>query len=295
MRILILGGNGMIGHKMVQVLAKEFPDIYTTQRSPNIHQALKEILDAKRILTSVHLESLGTVNPLLDKIAPDVVINAVGVTIRRANTEPEVNSILINAAMPHLLATWCVKHGKRLIHFSTDCVFSGKKGNYSEEDVPDAVDLYGKSKGLGEVSNYSGVLTLRGSMIGRELENKTELLEWFLSQSGGQIKGFSKAIYSGITTVRMAHLIKQMLYSNSMLEGLYNVSSAPISKFDLLALFNDAFRTNTAIIQENGYSTQKDLISDRFYKMMGLEVPEWKDLIAELAEDSFNNKHNYQI
>jgi dTDP-4-dehydrorhamnose reductase len=295
MRLLILGGNGMIGHKMVQVLSKEYPDIYTTQRSPKIHQALKEILDAERILTSVHLESLETVNPLLDKIAPDVVINAVGVTIRRAKIEPEVNSILINAAMPHLLATWCVKHGKRMIHFSTDCVFSGKKGNYSEEDVPDALDLYGKSKGLGEVINYPGVLTLRGSMIGRELENKTELLEWFLSQSGGQIKGFSKAIYSGITTVRMAHLIKQMLYTNSILEGLYNVSSAPISKFALLALFNDAFRTKTGIIEENGYSTQKDLISDRFYKKMGLEVPEWKDLIAELAEDSFNNKHNYEI
>ena len=200
---------------------------------------------------------------MLNNLCPDFIINAAGITIRRGVNNKIHRTILINSALPHLLAEWTKMNNKKLIHFSTDCVFSGKTGFYSELSLPDAEDLYGKTKALGEVSN-SNTLTLRASMIGRELENKTELLEWFLKQIDSDIYGFSKVIYSGISTNRMAEYIFKIINDYPEMHGIYNVSSTPISKHDLLRLFNLYFNKTTNIICDESYKSNKDLDSIKF-------------------------------
>jgi dTDP-4-dehydrorhamnose reductase len=189
------------------------------------------------------------------------------------------------------LNKWVEKNNKRLLHFSTDCVFSGKDGSYDENSNLDAQDVYGKTKGLGEViSNNS--LTLRGSMIGRELENKTELLEWFLSKKNDEVKGYSNVIYSGITTLQMAYFINEIIVNFPNLTGLFNVASKPITKYDLLILLNKHFNNQSIIIKDETYISKKNLVAQKFYNTTNFSIPEWEDMIIELKKDSdINYKH----
>ena len=223
---------------------------------------------------------------------PDLIINASGITIRRGINDNILNSILINSALPHFLDNWVRNNNKRLIHFSTDCVFSGKKGFYSEFSTTDAKDTYGKTKGLGEVIS-SNTITLRGSMIGRELENKTELLEWFLNQTEHSVKGYNKVIYSGITTIRMAKYVLQILKKHPNMSGIYNVSSINISKFELVKLFNQYFNKECFIEADNSYISNKDLDSAKFYFETGFKKPNWSELIKELVSDCELNAKYY--
>jgi len=164
---------------------------------------------------------------------------------------------------------------------------------YTEDDFKDAIDIYGLTKSLGEVVNSSNAITLRGSMIGRELENKTELLEWFLKQKGKKINGFSKVVYSGITTIKMAEIVLKIINNFPNLSGIFNVSSTEISKMDLLILFNNSFKTNAAIIEDKKYVSCKKLISNKLFKELGIEQPRWENLITELELDSIRNSHLY--
>jgi dTDP-4-dehydrorhamnose reductase len=182
MRILILGGNGMIGHKMYQVLSNVYADTWVLFRKKLDQINASEIFNKNKCIDNFDLIQFDKLHSLLNQLKPDIIINAAGITIRRGVNEILYKSIIINAALPHFLDNWAKINKKRLIHFSTDCVFSGKDGFYSEKSIPDADDIYGKTKAMGEI-NSTNSLTLRGSMIGRELENKTELLEWFLNQT----------------------------------------------------------------------------------------------------------------
>ena len=182
---------------------------------------------------------------------------------------------------------------KRLIHLSTDCVFNGELGSYNEESIPNATDIYGRTKILGEVKG-SNTITLRSSMIGRELENFTELFEWVISQKGSRIKGFNNAIYSGITTIRMARYIKLIIMNFPKLSGLFNVSSEPISKYNLIKLLNKNFDLNLTIEIENSYKTNKVLDSGKFFNLISLSPPTWEDLIIELKDDSIINQKFYK-
>lgn len=286
MKILILGGNGMIGHKMYQVLSQDFPDTWVILRQKFGDLAAKSVFNHQRVIDTVDLSNLRNLSSILNDLNPDVIINAAGITIRRGINNKLSYSILVNSVLPHFLNEWISgKDGKRLIHFSTDCVFSGKSGSYTDEAEPDATDYYGKTKALGEVKTMQ-TLTLRGSMIGRELENYTELLEWFLAQKGKTIKGFSNVIYSGITTVRMAKLVKMILHQFPLLSGIYNVSSVPISKYDLLLLFRKTFELDVEIEKDESYSSRKDLISEKFFHEIGIPSPQWSDLVTELKADS---------
>ncbi len=286
MKILILGGNGMIGHKMYQVLSQDFPDTWVILRQKIGDLAAKGVFNQQKVIDKVDLSDLRKLSSILDDLNPDVIINAAGITIRRGINNKISYSILVNSVLPHFLDEWISgKDAKRLIHFSTDCVFSGKSGSYTDEAEPDATDYYGKTKALGEVKTTQ-TLTLRGSMIGRELENHTELLEWFLAQKGKTIKGFSNVIYSGITTVRMAKLVKMILHQFPLLSGVYNVSSVPISKYDLLLLFRKTFELDVEIEKDESYSSRKDLISENFFQEIGISSPQWTDLITELKADS---------
>ncbi len=293
MRILILGGNGMIGHKMYQIISKTHKDTWVTLRNNIKTYTYSHLYHPNKLIDDINLLNFENLKKCLNEINPDVIINACGITIRRGVNKNLSNSIILNSALPHFLNEWVLINNKRLIHFSTDCVFSGRKDFYIEEDIKDATDIYGQTKSLGEVINSSNTITLRGSMIGRELENKTELLEWFLKQKQKNISGYSKVIYSGISTIKMAEIVLKIINEFPKLSGIYNVSSKAISKMNLLILFNKYFQTNIIINKDSSYVSNKTLISKKIFNEIGIEQPSWEDLIIELQLDSIIHKNLY--
>ena len=216
MRILILGADGMIGHKIAQSL-EDFELILASRKS--ISSKSIGIIKGKMVLHDLITDSLDL---LLDSTTPDIIINCAGITTRRGVEDNIVNTGLLNSELPHKLDSWANLNSKKLIHFSTDCVFSGNRGNYLDNDFADADDIYGKSKAVGEV-NSPNTLTIRCSMIGRELYNFTELFEWLKKNKNKKIEGYSKVFYSGITTVRMGKILNQILKKNLNL-SLVNLS-----------------------------------------------------------------------
>lgn len=293
MKILILGGNGMIGHKIFQVLNEDFKNTWVLIRKKKRDLPYVNLFSSN-IIEGFELEDEKTLFSFLDNFNPDIIINAVGITIRRGVNEKISKSIFINSLLPNLLEDWVDRMpNKRLIHLSTDCVFNGELGSYNEESIPNATDIYGRTKILGEVKG-SNTITLRSSMIGRELENFTELFEWVISQKGNRIKGFNNAIYSGITTIRMARYIKLIIMNFPKLSGLFNVSSEPISKYNLIKLLNKNFDLNLTIEIENSYKTNKVLDSGKFFNLISLSTPTWEDLIIELKDDSIINQKFYK-
>ena len=248
----------------------------------------------KKVIDNIDLINFQTISNQLNKINPDIVVNACGITIRRGIETLKSNSIILNSALPHFLNEWVTSNNKRLIHFSTDCVFTGAKGDYLDNDNKDAYDLYGSTKSMGEVIDSKYAITLRGSMIGSELENKTELFEWFLKQKNKKIKGFNKVIYAGITTTKMAEIVLKLIDQYPNLSGVYNISSKPISKFELLKLWNNLFDINANIEIDNNYTSNKNLISDNFYRTISMEQPDWVELSSQLNIDNllYNNLYN---
>lgn len=293
MRILILGGNGMIGHKMYQVLSKIYADTWVLFKKRTNELKIFDLFNKDKIIDNFDLINFNKLNTILDDLKPDIIINAAGITIRRGVSDDLYNTISINSLLPHFLDNWVKNNNKRLIHFSTDCVFSGKLGFYSESSLTDAEDTYGRTKALGEIIS-TNTITLRGSMIGRELEYKTELLEWFLNQKENSIKGYSSVVYSGITTIRMAKYVQKIISDFPTMHGIYNVSSINITKYELVNLFNSLFKKGTLIYQDNSYSSNKDLDSTRFFKETGFAKPNWEELAEELFIDSESNFKYYK-
>lgn len=286
MRILILGGNGMIGHKMYQIISLEYNDTWVTLRRDLNDYKFKSLFNDSKVIDNFDLTNLVKLKCKLDELKPNIIINACGITIRRGIDNLISNTIILNSVLPHFLNEWVIENNQRLIHFSTDCVFSGSKGNYLENDIPDNNDLYGRTKALGEIKSSLRSITLRGSMIGRELENKTELLEWFLHQNDKSIKGFSNIIYSGITTIKMADIVLLIIKNYPSLNGLFNVSAKSISKFDLLNLCKLHFNMNISIENDKTFISNKNLISSKLYNIIQIQQPDWTDLIVDLKDDS---------
>jgi dTDP-4-dehydrorhamnose reductase len=287
MRILILGADGMIGHKIAQSL-EDFELILASRKS--ISSKSIGIIKGKMVLHNLITDSLDL---LLDNTTPDIIINCAGITTRRGVEDNIVNTRLLNSELPHKLDSWANLNSKKLIHFSTDCVFSGNRGNYLDNDFADADDIYGKSKALGEVDSPN-TLTIRCSMIGRELYNFTELFEWLKKNKNKKIEGYSKVFYSGITTVRMGKILNKILNKNLNLSGIYNISSTPISKFDLLVKLSKAFNLNVDIKQNKNNKSNKVLISEKFTEITGIYPPNWDDLISEFEEDCNKYKGLYK-
>ena len=290
MKILILGGDGMIGHKMAQVLSVQNHEIVISIREKK-ELTLKSISSKVKVFLNDFIND--NILDLLDKVNPDVIINAIGITTRRGVTENISDSIYLNSFFPHQLSNWALAFKKRLIHFSTDCIFSGSEGSYLEDTIPDALDYYGKTKGLGEINSKSS-LTIRSSMIGPELFNKTELFEWIINNKGKEINGFSKVIYSGVTTVYMARLVADFIENHKNLNGIYNVASKPINKFELLHLINDNFDLGLIINEDKTVISNKTLNASKIEKEIGIESPHWNDLIAELKKDYMNYTNLYK-
>lgn len=282
MKILVLGANGLIGSTMMQVLATQTDwQVRGTVRSH--HNPLPHT-STDRVLTSVEFGNPDTLPRLLLGTAPDVVVNCVGLTKHLPGGNDPIPALTLNALLPHRLAELCRLSGARLIHISSDCVFAGTTGNYLETSAPDATDIYGKSKHLGEVIG-DGTITLRTSTIGHELDTRYGLLEWFLAQT--ECKGFKKAIFSGLPTVVLAQVVRDLVIPAPQLSGLYHVGASPIDKFSLLKLIAKTYAKDVVIHPDNDFTIDRSLNVEKFHQATGYQAPEWPELIDIMHSHQF--------
>jgi dTDP-4-dehydrorhamnose reductase len=281
MRVLVLGGAGMLGHKLCQILGTRFETYATFRGDP---PAVSGVYERVNVLARIDASDVDQVSATVRRVRPDYVLNAIGLVKQRSEARDPIRAISVNSLFPHQVAAICQIESARLIHFSTDCVFSGVRGGYTEDDVPDPVDLYGRSKLLGEI-DAAHVLTLRTSIIGREFGVGLGLVEWFLSNAGGRVNGYRNAVYSGLTT-RALSLILAAVMERAPLSGVWHVSAQAITKLDLLRRINEAFGTNTTIDIDDTFRSDRSLVSDRFWAATGIERPTWQKMIREMADDT---------
>jgi dTDP-4-dehydrorhamnose reductase len=282
----VLGGEGMLGHKVFQILGARFPETHATLHGRPTDPAYErvDLLQRETVIPGVEAADFDGLERLIQGLRPTVVVNCIGIVKQRAEAHDPIPSITLNSLLPHRLAATAASHGARLIHFSTDCVFSGRQGGYREDDPADAEDLYGRSKYLGEVSSPPA-LTLRTSIIGRELASFASLLEWFLAQEGKTIRGFRRVLYSGVTTNQMARLVGDVIERQPDLTGLYQVAGPWISKHDLLCLARDAFDLEVEIVPDDAEVSDRTMYGDRFAAATGWRAPSWQEMLAEVAVD----------
>ncbi len=280
MRILILGGDGMLGHRLFAHLRQRHEARVTLRRDLAAYSGYG-LFDRTNSFDRVDLRGVDRLSQVLGEFRPQAIINAVGIVKHQAEAADAITTIEVNALLPHRLEALCRSSGTRLVHMSTDCVFSGLRGNYRESDRPDPDDFYGRSKLLGEVRDTPS-LTLRTSIIGPELARKTGLLEWFLSQRGS-IKGFRKAIFSGFTTLELSRIIERLLNQFPRASGIYHVSSAPINKHELLLLIKQKLGLQVEIKPDDEFVCDRSLDSTRFRQEFGYNPPPWETMIDELA------------
>jgi dTDP-4-dehydrorhamnose reductase len=273
----------MLGHKLGQTFTSRFDTYLTFRRTPG-PDVSAELFDQARCLTGIVAEDFDTVVRALETVRPDAVVNCIGVVKQDVAAKDPLTSITVNSLFPHQLAKSCGELSARLIHLSTDCVFSGLKGNYAETDNPDATDLYGRSKLLGELAG-KGCLTIRTSMIGRELQGAHGLLEWFLSQRNARVRGFKRAIFSGFTTLALAKVIATIITDHRELSGVWHVASEPISKFDLLTLVKQTYGLAVEIEPDESFVCDRTLNGTRFRETTGIHIPGWPEMIEEMFRD----------
>ena len=280
MNILVLGASGMLGNAVFRYFSAD-PGMHTygTVRQPTALHHFDEALRGQLICGIDVLNEDGLVRAFCDA-NPDVVINCVGLIKQLAHVNDPLEALPINALLPHRIARLCEVAGARMIHVSTDCVFAGDKGNYRESDVPDATDLYGRSKLLGEV-DYPHAITLRTSIIGHEYGRASALVDWFLSQSGS-VRGFRRAVFSGVPTVELARIMKEFVLPHPELHGLYHVAAQPIAKFDLLTLVAKAYGKTTEIVADDALVIDRSLDATRFREATGYVAPAWPALIETM-------------
>ncbi len=284
MKVLVLGGSGMLGHKLVQRWQNEF-DVWTTLRGKLADYERFGIYDPARTLDSLSVSDAEALENAVASVRPDVIFNAVGIVKQVPTAKNTVTTLLINSVLPHQLAGIAAKFNARLIQISTDCVFDGSRGNYTEADHPDATDLYGKSKNLGEVTD-DNCLTLRTSIIGRELASSHGLVEWVLGNRGSTVKGYANAIFSGFPTIVLADIISNLIRNHSQLSGLYHVSSEPINKFDLLNLIKKSYGLDIDVERFEDFQIDRSLDSTRFREATSFIPESWESMVDRMSSDS---------
>ena len=286
-RILVLGAGGMLGHKLCRHLPGH--EVFGTVRGPvEDYAPLGEVFKDVALLGGVDALEEGLLARTIDRVNPDVVINCIGIVKQLKEAANTFLSVAVNAYLPHRLALLCARVGSRLIHISTDCVFDGATGGYRESDISNARDLYGKSKFLGETdATETAAITLRTSIIGRELKRPTNgLIDWFLAQGGKTVRGFDRAIYSGFSTTEMARIMAIVIERHSGLSGLYHVASVPISKYKLLLLVREVFGLDVKIERDEDFACDRSLLMDRFSEATGYVAPGWERMIREMHEET---------
>lgn len=282
MNILVLGASGMLGNAMFRVLSEPgdatvLGTVRSTETNPFFIPEL-----ASRLLVTENLEDLDALELLFEQAKPQIVINCVA--LRKPDLTDPMKSISVFSLLPRRLACLCRRANARLVLISSDGVFSGTRGRYTEDDLPDANDLYGIAKLLGEIGEPN-VITLRTSIIGHELQGKNGLLEWFLSQ-GDQCRCYTRAIFSGFPTVVLAQVIRDVILPRPNLHGIYHVATQPISKFDLLRLVAQRYGKCVALVPDDKIAIDRSLSAERFTKATGYVPPAWPELI--------NSMYSYQ-
>ena len=276
MKILVIGSSGMLGHRLMIDLNQlsNFDVVGVSRKNLNF-------LDFENITVSEL--NINTIKSILNDIKPDILINCVGV-IKQSHAMQDIKNVIqVNTLLPHLLSRLADDNGCRLIHFSTDCVFSGNTVEpYKNDAYHDALDLYGVSKSLGEVSNFKNTLTIRTSIIGRELYNNTSLLEWFLQQKGKSIRGFKKAYFSGFPTAEISYILANFILPKTDIFGSFNLSAPKISKYDLLMMINDYYDLKVEITPDSDFKIDRSLDSSPLRDMIGYKQTDWSDLIKKL-------------
>jgi dTDP-4-dehydrorhamnose reductase len=284
-RVLVLGAGGMLGHKLLQRLPRTFETVGSARNLSDRLVAIASKAGA-RLYSGLEATDMDAVERLTDEVGPQVIVNCVGLIKQRAEGREAVPAIRINALFPHELAAMAAKRRVRVIHLSTDCVFSGDRGRYTENDRADPVDVYGTSKLLGEV-NADNALTMRTSTIGRELSGFHSLMEWFLQQPrGGEVKGYTRAIFSGLTTIALADEIARLISDYPKLSGVYHVAADPISKYDLLRLLQVAFGLDISLVPDAAFHCDRSLDASRYTAATKFVPPSWPAMIAEVAADT---------
>jgi len=284
LKVLIFGATGMLGHKLYQVL-KPGHDVVSTIRSGYKTISRYGFMEPTILVPRFDALAPNASKQVIESIQPDVVVNCIGVLKNLVPKVGEVPTRYLNAELPHEMYRICRLRGIRLIHISTDCVFSGKKGNYTEDDPSDAEDLYGQTKYQGELRE-PGALTIRTSIIGRELHTTNGLLEWLIANRGKEVNGWANAIFSGFPTLHLSRIIADIIDKHPDLEGLYNVSAEPISKYTLLTLINNTFGLNVTIKAVDEPREDRSLDSTRFRKATGFTPLPWQPMIKEMAADA---------
>lgn len=280
MRVLILGVSGMLGNTVFRRLsADDRYEVFGSARSASVRRSFDAAISGN-IYTGIDVENPDSLAMLFAQVRPDAVINCIGLVKQLAESEDPLQAIPINSLLPHRLARLCQIAGARLVHISTDCVFAGTRGNYLETDASDAQDLYGRSKYLGEV-DYPHTVTLRTSIIGHELGSTNGLVGWFLAQQNS-VKGYTKAIFSGLPTIELANVIGNVVLPDSSLSGLYQVASQPISKFDLLTLVAKKYQKSIEIVPDDKLRIDRSLNAGKFEAASGYVAPPWPELVDKM-------------
>ena len=281
MKVLVLGASGMLGNAVYRYLSKDDGlSVLGTIRSDSASTFFDEKI-RQNLIANVDVDNLDNLKNLFEKYKPDLMINCIGLIKQLDEAHNPIRALEINSLLPHRLAELTKIFDSRLIHISTDCVFSGNLGGYLEDSFADGDDLYGRSKYLGEIVDSPHAITIRTSIIGHEISTKNALLEWFLSQDG-PVSGYRKAIFSGVPTVELARIIHEFILPNPDLSGLFHVSSKPIDKHSLLSLIADVYHKNIRIIPTDQLIINRSLNSSKFQKATGYKCPEWVELANKM-------------
>jgi dTDP-4-dehydrorhamnose reductase len=271
----------MLGHKLAQRLIERHETVVTVR---NATSRLKHILPEAQIISGVCATDVESLRRAFMEARPDIVVNCIGMVKQKQGSFDAMAAIELNALLPHRLMKLCELNRARLITISTDCVFSGRRGAYSESDRPDPVDSYGMTKLLGEV-DHTSCLTIRTSMIGRELGHPHGLAEWLLNEQSRSVKGYVNARFSGLTTIALSEVIEALMTDHPSFSGIWHIASEPISKFDLLLRLKEAYKLDVQIEQEHDFVCDRTLNGELFHQRTGIRVPSWLDMISRMVED----------
>ncbi|MDO3412021.1 SDR family oxidoreductase [Saccharibacillus sp. CPCC 101409] len=284
-KVLILGGSGMLGHTLFTLTHEQGEhDVYATVRSKGLISRNCSALQANRIFNGADADRPESIYTVIRELRPDIIVNCIGIIKQMPEAEDAVKTIRINALFPHLIANLCEELHIRMIHISTDCVFDGRKGMYTENDPTSATDLYGRTKQLGEIVDSARVLTLRTSIIGHELKNYVSLVGWLLRQKGS-INGYTQAVFSGFPTVELSRIIQRYIFPSPELHGLYHISAKPISKYELLKKVAIRYGLDVDIAPYAEFKENRSLDSSKFRRAAGYNPPQWDELIEDMYQD----------
>ncbi len=289
MKVLILGGNGMLGHKLIQVFRNKF-EVWSTLRKKVSDFSDLNIFDKNNTFENIDAQDFEAVSSVIKELKPNIVINAVGVIKQKSDSKDVIKTLEINSIFPHKVAQVTQSIGAKFITFSTDCVFDGNDGNYTENDISNATDLYGRSKYLGEVSEEN-CLTLRTSIIGREIQTSNSLIEWFLGNKGEKVFGFTNAIYTGFPTIVISEILADIIEKHQTLQGIYHLSSDPINKYDLLNLVKSKLDLDIEIEPCSDFHIDRSLNSKKIRDEINFVPQTWNEMIESmLSETAFYDK-----